>query len=143
MENTRKWFEYHKHSILKEIGEAGCVNCGSHYEKQLHHIVPLALGGTNNLSNICVLCGVCHAKVHDRKTTNIRELTIAGQKRAKEKGVKFGRPRVNEELYNKAIKIYLERGISVAKLIEQFDNKISEATFFRRLKEYRKKETAV
>ena len=41
-----------------------CYNCGSDEGIELHHIVPLKLGGTNNISNIAVLCHRCHCAAH-------------------------------------------------------------------------------
>ncbi len=47
-----------------------CFECGrpSEYE---HHVVPRSLGGTKTVP----LCGLCHAKIHELKTINTRELT--------------------------------------------------------------------
>ena len=41
-----------------------CYNCGSDKDVELHHIVPLKLGGTNCISNIAVLCHKCHMAAH-------------------------------------------------------------------------------
>jgi hypothetical protein len=41
-----------------------CANCGSDENVELHHIVPIFLGGTNNPSNIVPLCHACHAAAH-------------------------------------------------------------------------------
>lgn len=41
-----------------------CYNCGSTECTELHHVVPLKLGGTNNISNIVVLCSRCHKAAH-------------------------------------------------------------------------------
>lgn len=41
-----------------------CANCGSIETIEYHHIVPLFLGGTNNISNIIPLCHKCHAAAH-------------------------------------------------------------------------------
>ena len=41
-----------------------CYNCGNTEGIELHHIVPLRLGGTNKLSNIAVLCHKCHMASH-------------------------------------------------------------------------------
>ena len=41
-----------------------CYNCGSDEGIELHHVVPLKLGGTNTLSNIVVLCHRCHCAAH-------------------------------------------------------------------------------
>ncbi len=34
---------------------------------EIHHIKPLAEGGTNDLDNLMSLCRSCHAKIHARK----------------------------------------------------------------------------
>lgn len=49
---------------LKEYHGTRCVNCGSDEGVQFHHIIPLALGGTNCITNIVPLCHVCHKLVH-------------------------------------------------------------------------------
>lgn len=51
---------------LKKVKKQVCCNCGNRKRSQLeyHHIVPLINGGTNNFSNIVVLCNECHAKAH-------------------------------------------------------------------------------
>ncbi len=42
-----------------------CDNCGYHgKDLHVHHIVPIALGGSNEESNLSVLCVGCHSKVH-------------------------------------------------------------------------------
>ena len=33
-----------------------CANCGSSESIEYHHIVPLALGGTNRITNFAPLC---------------------------------------------------------------------------------------
>ena len=66
-----------------------CCNCGNKAE-QVHHIVPLALGGNDCLGNLISLCEECHAKVHGRKSCNHSELTKAGLQRARQRGVKLG-----------------------------------------------------
>lgn len=53
--------------LIKEVKGCTCVNCGSTYNIEYHHIVPLRLGGTNNLGNIVPLCKPCHSKAHQRK----------------------------------------------------------------------------
>ena len=60
-----------KRELKKSVGKT-CVNCGSTKGIQYHHIVPLALGGTNKTSNIVPLCGKCHQAAHGAR--NIREI---------------------------------------------------------------------
>ena len=37
-----------------------CVKCGSKKNLEIHHIVPLAKGGSNRLENLQLLCRVCN-----------------------------------------------------------------------------------
>jgi hypothetical protein len=41
-----------------------CANCPATHGLHVHHIVPLSKGGTNQLSNLIVLCEDCHKKLH-------------------------------------------------------------------------------
>ena len=87
MENTRKEFEKIKHELLKKDEYKTCSNCGSSDNIHLHHITPLAIGGTNEESNIVPLCEECHGKIHGMDLTNHAELTKAGIERAKHEEV--------------------------------------------------------
>lgn len=45
--------------------ERRCQNCGKgDVELHAHHIVPLSVGGTNELSNLACLCRDCHRRIH-------------------------------------------------------------------------------
>ncbi|HEK5061772.1 TPA: HNH endonuclease [Clostridioides difficile] len=55
-----KNFRYKNYSNIKDE----CFNCGNKENLTLHHIVPISLGGTNNVSNIANLCPICHEKAH-------------------------------------------------------------------------------
>lgn len=46
------------------------MNCGSDELIEFHHIVPLALGGTNCITNVVPLCYECHKKAHGATTIN-------------------------------------------------------------------------
>ena len=37
-----------------------CVQCGSRFELQFDHVIPLALGGADTVANIQVLCAPCN-----------------------------------------------------------------------------------
>ena len=68
--------------------ESGVTLDGSTKEIELHHPIPVSLGGK------CVipLCSECHGKAHGMERKNISELTKKGLKRAKDKGRRLGRP---------------------------------------------------
>lgn len=57
--------------LEKKLGKV-CCNCGSELDIEYHHVIPLALGGTNNITNIVPLCYVCHQIAHGSR--NIRRL---------------------------------------------------------------------
>lgn len=60
-----------KKKLIESVGTV-CVNCGSDLSVEYHHIVPLAIGGTNRITNIVPLCHVCHEKAHGGR--NIRQI---------------------------------------------------------------------
>jgi len=41
-----------------------CKVCGSDKQLQVHHIIPVSLGGKNNIENLMVVCNNCHLKIH-------------------------------------------------------------------------------
>lgn len=57
-----------------------CVNCGRLESIELHHIVPLFLGGENRPSNIVPLCHSCHmAAHHGRNMKEYRNNNYSGR----------------------------------------------------------------
>lgn len=58
-----------------DLGEPACMSCGYFREEwntwedakqlQLCHLVPRSLGGTNDVSNIVLLCASCHDEMPD------------------------------------------------------------------------------
>lgn len=75
--------------------------------------------------------------VGDMEKTFIQERTKPAIERAKRKGVKFGAKRKNEEEYQKAVEMYLTGNYTVPEVLSKFPE-LTEATFYRRLKEKRK-----
>jgi hypothetical protein len=53
--------------VYKELLGCTCVNCGATTDIEYHHIVPLCVGGTNNLTNIAPVCYRCHKAIHGEK----------------------------------------------------------------------------
>ena len=52
-------------ALFFTVGRTDCGNCGVGSNLHLHHIVPIANGGTNRSGNLSILCRDCHAKAHD------------------------------------------------------------------------------
>ena len=80
-----------------------CCNCGAPAD-HAHHVIPLARGGRDVLSNLVSLCAPCHGAVHGLDLAHHRELTRAGLAAAKARGVKLGGIRPNTITENKAAK---------------------------------------
>lgn len=74
----------------------------------------------------------------------ITERTKPAIEEARKKGVKFGRPKASKEIYEMAVKDYIAGGISSKELIAKYGKDssgkyiITEATLYRRIKEYKK-----
>lgn len=79
-------------TLQKEKG-AKCYNCQSDKDIQYHHIVPLASGGNDILSNIVPLCLECHALIHSKKSLASPTLIKQGIERAKAQGKRIGQPK--------------------------------------------------
>ena len=81
----------------------------------------------------------------EMERTFIIERTKPALAEAKKRGVRFGRPEVNKNLYEKAVKEYIEANgtKSVPQIIKEYGvdesgkDLISQPTFFRRLKAYK------
>ncbi len=62
--SIRKW-------VVKQRDEHKCRDCGKdlYYQKdgigEVHHILPLSIGGTNEIKNLEFLCHDCHKKKHE------------------------------------------------------------------------------
>ena len=74
-----------------------CAVCGRTDDLQYHHWTPVELGGETIPENIIVLCAEHHQQFHgQRGKIKHNSLISEGIKRAKERGVKLGRPRRND-----------------------------------------------
>ena len=68
-----------------------CPGCGNHsVHFHDHHIVPRALGGLDQPSNIIEICVDCHGKIHSRKFLNHSELTKTALQHKKANGQRVG-----------------------------------------------------
>lgn len=93
--------EFNRESSRKYLKEQlgnECANCGSSLDIEYHHVVPLALGGRNKLTNIIPLCHVCHQIAHGSK--NIRHICRAEN---------TGRPKnIPKENYKSILRDYID-----------------------------------
>ncbi len=77
----------------------------------------------------------------ENERTNIRQRQAEGIAAAKARGVKFGRPQiVMPEHFRKTVRLWERKEITIQEAIERCG--VSEATFYRRLKEVREEKRA-
>lgn len=50
--------------ILFKLLENQCFHCGSDKKLEIHHKLPLRLGGSNSFGNVELVCRKCHATIH-------------------------------------------------------------------------------
>ena len=125
--------EFNKKSFKKMLVEEKgnkCANCGSNLDVDYHHVVPLALGGTNRRSNIVPLCYSCHKKAHG--SVNIKQIRRSD---------KTGRPRNKlPDNYEEILWDYMYGKIGKLECQEQLgihgQSKLTDKIFF---KEFLKK----
>lgn len=78
LESNRPSF---RKNLVETFGNK-CANCGSEMYVEYHHIVPLAVGGTNRITNFVPLCHNCHELVHGVKNIRvINRIEKTGRKR--------------------------------------------------------------
>lgn len=72
--------------VVIEAAKGRCAACGEPTEAfEVDHYAPVALGGTNDLSNLQALCPPCH-KVKTRK--DVKDIAKSKRIRAKRLGVR-------------------------------------------------------
>lgn len=97
----------------------------------MHHVVPLKLGGTNNISNIVVLCNRCHKAAHyGRHIRDYQNKKITGRPH-----------KTNDSRLSNAIEKYIhgQIGTSECKAMMNLSpkSKISDMSYYKRyLKEH-------
>ena len=99
--DARKEFDrLRNRGILAEECGTVCVCCGSMEGIAYHHILPLAMGGDNRISNIVPVCEVCHGKIHGKHMTCLQRFSERN-----------GRPRNDAPAgYREAITRYITAG---------------------------------
>lgn len=56
-----------------KIRDSICVSCRKGGFLHVHHKVPLSKGGSNKISNLCLLCADCHKKEHGGRVFRFQE----------------------------------------------------------------------
>lgn len=98
--SMRKEYETMRYALDKTLPKE-CGNCGSEESLQIHHVVPIAFGGTNRISNLVRLCLECHSKAHGgsaliEKATETKRNNVAKGKRTSST-ILFGYKYENDE----------------------------------------------
>ena len=105
-----------------------CALCGKKEKLHHHHVQPRVLGGGDEPENILTLCEEHHGMIHKMQDENGKsrglyrdhqELVKAGVKKAKERGVKFGRKRVITPEQWAKVKALRAEGTSIRKTAKQ------------------------
>ena len=115
----------------KQIG-LECCNCSSKNNLEYHHIVPIALGGLDDISNICCLCSQCHHLIHYGSISNINNSNLIkqGMQNAKEKGINIGRPRTTiNDISNDLIMDIIMEKINITTIAKKYN--ISRKTVYK------------
>ena len=116
-----------------------CINCGQE-ASELHHVVPLALGGNDIDSNKVWLCSKCHALIHgmdiQKRGIEWHNLQAAGIERAKQQGKYKGKPKIEIDwsLFKELYPIWQNKEITAIEMMTRLNLKPN--TFYRRVKEY-------
>lgn len=109
-----------------------CPGCGKPSELfNDHHIVPRALGGLDEQSNIIRICIDCHAKVHRRKNLGNPVLIKAGLAKARERGAILGHPVKFSSSQIERLNQMYSSGVSVAEIAKELG--MSRQTAYRYL----------
>ena len=80
---SRNWTKEHRDELISAHG-LKCVSCGEDDSNLIvwHHIVPLANGGEDSISNIIPVCLSCHKKIHGMKELSKQESKPGGRPRS-------------------------------------------------------------
>lgn len=73
------WFEIREQVLDRD--DHMCRNCSTSSNLIVHHIVPVALTGTNCLSNLATLCRECHRNAHNERIRDTGSKQLADASR--------------------------------------------------------------
>ena len=69
LEQRRRTFNRHSRALFVQLAlrdGIACARCGSTDQMTVDHIVPMARGGSDDLSNLQILCKRCNSSKRDR-----------------------------------------------------------------------------
>lgn len=58
-----------------------CEKCGKKDELEVHHIIPLVEGGSDDFENFVALCSDCHKLFHNKNKSKLTKLGIEKAKK--------------------------------------------------------------
>lgn len=64
------WGKLRKQVLIRDKYTCQGYNCNKKERLNVHHIVPVSLGGKNKLTNLVTLCIECHQKTHNSNFTS-------------------------------------------------------------------------
>ena len=62
-----EWEQQRQHAMRQ--GGWRCSKCGKAGRLEVHHIIPISEGGTNDPENLTPLCRECHINIHRRQVS--------------------------------------------------------------------------
>lgn len=108
MNNRDNSYLVYREEVLNRFDHK-CVNCGSTEDLEIHHIVPLTLGGTNAITNLVPLCVNCHKAAHLGRNMTEYKKNTGRQKGGRKSKITF-------EEFDQAFEKYLNGEIGKRKL---------------------------
>lgn len=116
-----------------------CINCGKE-ATEMHHVVPLSLGGKDISSNKVYLCSICHSLIHgfDTKTRGLewKRLQKEGIEKAKKEGKYKGKSpiKVSKKDWEKLYRLWKKNEITATCFMKAINLKPN--SFYRKVKQY-------
>ena len=109
--------------LLGNVNRCGaCEKNSDDISLHAHHILPLAVGGVDDHSNIATLCEDCHGKIHGIAMTGLSRLVKAGLASSRAKGIQMGRKKkVTRELAEFILKSKDKQGLSFGQIKKAID----------------------
>ena len=64
--SNKSWRKQRLRVLVRDNFICQCEGCKEHHLGRLtvHHLIPRAAGGTDNLDNLITVCWACHTRIH-------------------------------------------------------------------------------